>query len=72
MAFRVQDFRSQMVSDGARPNLFRCTLNFPVLATSSSTPTGFASGAGEDEGATETGSSGMMNLFGLGSRGRDS
>ena len=49
MAFRVQDFRSQMVSDGARPNLFQCTLNFPILATSSSTPTGFASGAGANQ-----------------------
>ena len=33
MAFKVQDFRSQMVSDGARPNLFKATLNFPILAT---------------------------------------
>ena len=49
MAFRVQEFRSQMVSDGARPNLFRCTLNFPILATSSNTPTGFASGAGSNQ-----------------------
>lgn len=30
MAFSIQDFRSQMVLDGARPNLFECTLTFPV------------------------------------------
>ena len=29
MAFRVQDFRSQMNYDGARPNLFQCSLTFP-------------------------------------------
>ena len=32
MAFRVQQFRSQMQYDGARPNLFECTLTFPTLA----------------------------------------
>lgn len=31
MAFRVQDFRSQMVFDGARPNLFQCELTFPTI-----------------------------------------
>jgi len=49
MAFRVQEFRSQLEFDGARPNLFRCTMNFPVLATSSTTATGFASGLGAPE-----------------------
>jgi hypothetical protein len=33
MPFRVQDFRSQLVNDGARPNLFECTISFPTLAT---------------------------------------
>ena len=33
MAFRVQDFRSQMVFDGARPNLFQCNLTFPTLVS---------------------------------------
>jgi hypothetical protein len=46
MAFRVQDFRAQMVTDGARPNLFQCTLNFPTLAVNSTPGTGFASGNG--------------------------
>jgi len=32
MALRVQDFRAQMEYDGARPNLFRCDLTFPILA----------------------------------------
>ena len=30
MAFNIQDFRSQMVYDGARPNLFECTMTFPL------------------------------------------
>lgn len=46
MAFRVQEFRSQMVEDGARPNLFQCSMNFPVIATNSSTSTGFAASQG--------------------------
>lgn len=33
MVFRVQDFRSAMNYDGARPNLFRCQLTFPAFAT---------------------------------------
>lgn len=31
MAFRVQDFRSQLNYDGARPNLFECAITFPTL-----------------------------------------
>ena len=31
MSFRVQEFRSQMNYDGARPNLFKCDLTFPTL-----------------------------------------
>ena len=34
MAFNVQQFRSQLTGDGARPNLFQCTLSFPLLASS--------------------------------------
>lgn len=30
MAFNIQDFRSRMQFDGARPNLFDCTIQFPV------------------------------------------
>ena len=29
MAFNINQFRSQMLYDGARPNLFECTLTFP-------------------------------------------
>lgn len=32
MAFNVNEFRSQMVGDGARPNLFEVTLPFPAFA----------------------------------------
>lgn len=31
MAFNVQEFRSQMVGDGARPNLFEVTMPFPTF-----------------------------------------
>jgi len=30
MAFSIQDFRAQMQYDGARPNLFECTMTFPT------------------------------------------
>ena len=36
MAFNVNDFRSQMVGDGARPNLFQVTLTFPTFAQNGS------------------------------------
>jgi hypothetical protein len=36
MAFNVNDFRAQMIGDGARPNLFQVTLTFPTFATNSS------------------------------------
>jgi len=42
--FNVQEFRAQMVYDGARPNLFRATLTFPSLAINSTQGTGFATG----------------------------
>jgi len=32
MAFNVAEFRSQMIGDGARPNLFQVTLTFPTIA----------------------------------------
>lgn len=36
MAFNVAEFRSQMVGDGARPNLFQVSLTFPAIATGGS------------------------------------
>jgi len=33
MAFNVAEFRSNLIGDGARPNLFQVTLTFPTLAT---------------------------------------
>lgn len=32
MAFNIQEFRSQLVGDGARPNLFSVSLTFPTIA----------------------------------------
>jgi hypothetical protein len=32
MAFSVNEFRSQMVGDGARPNLFEVSMPFPVVS----------------------------------------
>lgn len=32
MAFNVTEFRSNMIGDGARPNLFQVTLTFPGIA----------------------------------------
>lgn len=32
MAFNVAEFRSNMIGDGARPNLFAVTLTFPTIA----------------------------------------
>lgn len=49
MAFRVQEFRAQMVSDGARNNLFQCTLTFPSLATVGSNNTGPATAQGASQ-----------------------
>jgi hypothetical protein len=37
MAFNVAEFRSNMVGDGARPNLFSVSLVFPSLITNSTT-----------------------------------
>lgn len=33
MAFKINDFRSQMVGDGARPNLFEVSMPFPGFAS---------------------------------------
>lgn len=33
MAFNVASFRSNMIGDGARPNLFQVNLNFPAIAS---------------------------------------
>ena len=33
MSFNVTNFRSNMIGDGARPNLFEVTMNFPEYAT---------------------------------------
>ena len=35
MAFNVAEFRSNLVGDGARPNLFSVSLIFPLIATNS-------------------------------------
>lgn len=37
MAFNINDFRSQMVLDGARYNLFECSLTFPGGVTNNGT-----------------------------------
>lgn len=34
MAFNINEFRSQMVGDGARPNLFEVSMNFPNFSDS--------------------------------------
>jgi hypothetical protein len=36
MAFSIQDFRAQMQYDGARPNLFECTMTFPTAVIANS------------------------------------
>ena len=38
MAFRVQEFRSQLEYDGARPNLFDVSITFPLLAVAEGDP----------------------------------
>jgi hypothetical protein len=38
MAFRVQEFRSQLEYDGARPNLFEARLSFPTSAVEEGDP----------------------------------
>lgn len=39
--FRVDDFKSKLVGGGARPNLFRATINFPSYAGGDSELTSF-------------------------------
>lgn len=36
MAFNVSEFRANMIGDGARPNLFSVSLNFPTFTTDGS------------------------------------
>lgn len=36
MAFNVAQFRSELIGDGARPNLFQVNLTFPTIANNSS------------------------------------
>lgn len=55
MAFRVQDFRSRLFEDGARPNLFRCSITFPLLAQNAlagAIAAGFATGQGAQQRLT--------------------
>ena len=33
MAFNVTEFRANLIGDGARPNLFQVTMNFPAFST---------------------------------------
>jgi hypothetical protein len=37
MAFNVSEFRANMIGDGARPNLFSVSLNFPTFTADGST-----------------------------------
>ena len=36
MAFNIQDFRARLTRDGARPNLFEVTMNFPTAVVTGS------------------------------------
>ena len=36
MAFNVSEFRSNLIGDGARPNLFSVTLTFPAWVANGS------------------------------------
>lgn len=54
MALRVQEFRSQLQFDGARPNLFQCELTFPTLvgAAAAQTKYSFMARAAQLPGST--------------------
>jgi hypothetical protein len=55
MAFNVTEFRSNMVGDGARPNLFQVSLTFPTVAangSAASTKTSFMARAAQLPGST--------------------
>lgn len=41
MSLRVQDFRSRLNYDGARPNLFHCEMTFPTSVSGSGAQTSF-------------------------------
>ena len=55
MAFNVTEFRSNMVGDGARPNLFSVALNFPTIVAGNavaSSKTTFMAKASQLPGST--------------------
>ncbi|NCX06140.1 MAG: hypothetical protein EBW68_10235 [Actinobacteria bacterium] len=55
MAFNVTEFRSNMIGDGARPNLFSVALNFPTIVTGNavaSSKTTFMAKASQLPGST--------------------
>lgn len=56
MAFNIGQFRSEMKGDGARPNLFECTINFPTggvpAVQNSSIPYTFKARAAQLPGST--------------------
>lgn len=54
MSFRVQEFRSQLNFDGARPNLFNIALTFPTLVggSAASTQLSFLARASQLPGST--------------------
>jgi len=49
MSFNIQEFRSAMSFDGARPNLFEVAMSFPDLITSGQRPVGGVDGLGVAE-----------------------
>lgn len=62
MAFNIQQFRSEMRGDGARPNLFECTLTFPAGVGDVAAPYTFMARAAQLPGSTVN--SVPVNYFG--------
>ena len=52
MAFNVDQFRSNLVLDGARPNLFEVDLHFPAVSPNASYATRFMAKASQLPGST--------------------
>lgn len=52
MAFNVQEFRAQMVGDGARPNLFQCSMSTPFATDGSDANFSFMCKAASLPGST--------------------
>jgi hypothetical protein len=52
MAFNIQQFRSEMRGDGARPNLFECTLTFPAGVGDVAAPYTFMARSAQLPGST--------------------